>query len=362
MNKAIALYVHVPFCRNICFYCDFCKVFYQEDAANRYLDTLERELEGKNYWFKSIYLGGGSPSSLKAYQLERLLRMLSKYKSESSSFCIELNPEDMDDEKLSLLKQYGINRVSIGIQTFDDKFLEKLNRRHNKQMVFKLIEDLRNLGIFDINGDLMYALPNQKRTQLLADLKIMVENLKLPHISTYALSIEKNTYFAVKKVSALSDDEAAEQYALIGKYLRKANYEHYEVSNFAKKGYESKHNLVYWHAEEYVGLGPGASGYEKGVRYQVSSSVSAYCAGKITKSHEEISLDEQAYERIILSLRLKEGLDIEKYNQDFQRDFLKDYEKVLAKLLKDQLVVIKGKHLIVKEDKLFILNRILREF
>jgi len=362
MNRVEALYVHVPFCQHICAYCDFCKIIYQKDKVDQYLETLKEDLKDKKGPYKSIYIGGGSPSSLSIDQLDKLFELLKPYMDSKTLITIEVNPEDMNEEKIKLLVRYGISRVSIGIQTFNDGLLKVIGRRHNKAMIETLINDLRKAGINDINGDLMYGLPNQTIADIKNDLDTMTSSLKLNHISTYALLIEPNTYFYVKHIEALDDDVQADQYQFICDYLRKANYNHYEVSNFALKGYESKHNLIYWQAKEYAAVGPGASGYENGIRYKISDSLTSYCKGEIKKENEVLDDNDKEYEYIILSLRLNTGLSFEEFKKRFKKDFLETYKDVVSKLLKNDLVVIEQDHLKVKEDKMFILNQVLQEF
>lgn len=359
---ADSLYVHVPFCRNICHYCDFCKEIYNRDFADAYLKTLEEDLKTKEGPFKTIYIGGGSPSSLNHEQLESLLKMLKPYRNDNTSYTIEVNPEDMDDIKIDLLVKYGINRVSIGIQTFNAKILSFLNRKHNQDMVINLVNKLKEKGIKDINGDLMFGIPNQKNEDILNDLNILTEKLDLSHISTYALLIEEHTYFKVKNIKALDDDIEADQYELICNYLKDKGYNHYEVSNFAKPCYESKHNLTYWQAKEYAAIGPGASGYEKGIRYDISLSLSKYFKGQIEKQEYPLSASDLEYEYIILNLRLNTGLSFKEFTAKFKKDFQEEYADIIAQLLKEDLIEIQKDTLRVKEEKFFVLNRVLQKF
>lgn len=361
-NKEKALYVHVPFCHNLCYYCDFLKVIYNKKWADEYLVTLFKELEDSEDSYNSIYIGGGSPSSLSVEQLTKLLAKLSNYKSSNCEFCMEINPEDMTEEKIGLLVRYGINRVSIGVQTFNDELLRAINRKHDYQQVKSLIASLRANKITNITCDLLFGLPKQTNEILRNDLDILTEEFAIPHISIYALLVEQNTYFSCKHIAALDDDLQAEQYAYIYEYLRSKGYVRYEVSNYAKAGYESKHNLVYWYAKEYKGIGPGASGYENSIRYEISRSLSAYCQGYINKDTHYIDKEEQEYEYIILSLRLKDGLSFQEYTKLFSKNFLEVYHNQVERLLKKGLIEIKNDHLYVVDVYVFILNQILEEF
>lgn len=361
-SSANAIYIHVPFCKNICHYCDFCKIVYNSDLVDKYLNTLQTEIDKIEGKYRSIYIGGGSPSSLNNFQLEFLLSKLSNLLDTTYEFCIELNPDDMDYSKVQILKKYGINRVSIGIQTFNQELLKTLNRKHSNEEVFELIDKLRSIGIDNISGDLMYGLPNQSMDDIKNDLDIMVNKLHLKHISTYALLVEDNTYFGVKHIESLDDDTEADQYQYICDYLESNNYEHYEVSNFALKGYESKHNLVYWQAEEYIGLGSGASGYENSIRYDNSKSITDYCKGLINKEETKLDDNDKEYEYIILSLRLSKGINLKEFEDRFHANFLEKYRKTLDKLVNNNLIEIDKDRVCVKKDKFFILNTILCEF
>lgn len=360
-NRVEALYVHIPFCNNLCYYCDFPKILYKKEWVDQYIEVLCEQIISDTNKYKSIYIGGGSPSSLDNKQLDKLLFVLKQKLESDYEFCIELNPEDMNKDKVLLLSQYGINRVSIGVQTFNEDLLRSINRKHSKQSILDLIEMLRQNNITNITCDLMFGLPNQDISDIKKDLDLLTA-LKIPHISTYALLIEPNTYFDVKKIKALDEDIQAEQYSYIYDYLTSKNYNRYEVSNYSLEGYESKHNLIYWHGKEYKALGSGASGYENRIRYDISKSVSSYLKGNVIKEETYIDEDDLEYEFIILSLRLSKGISLQEYQNKFNKNFLEVYSLQVDKLLKQGLIEIKDGYLYVKPSYMFILNKVLIEF
>lgn len=359
-NEVKGIYIHVPFCTHICAYCDFCKILYSKKFADDYIKTTVNELNKIDKKVNSIYIGGGSPSSLDEKQLEVLLQNAKRLLLDDGEFCVELNPEDLNDEKIKLLSKFGVNRVSFGVQTLNERLLKILNRHHNEEMVFEVINKLRKVGITNINLDLMYGLPTQTDEDLLYDINKFVE-WKVNHISTYALLVEDNTYFSVKNIEALNDDLQANQFDLICKKLKDAGFIHYEISNFSKKGFESRQNLIYWHDERYIGVGPSASGYEDNVRYTNSKNISLYISNNINKKSEIVEGLEEEFEYIMLHLRLKEGINFNKYQDRFGFDFKERFSKQIAKLKDKNDIEVTNDSLSIKEEKMFISNLIISE-
>ncbi len=358
-NKS--LYIHIPFCNKLCYYCDFNKVFYNTSLASIYINDLVKDINNDSSIYTTIYIGGGSPSSLNYEQLNLLLSSLSTHLDKDYEFSIELNPEDMDDKKIDILVKNKINRVSIGVQTFNDNLLKTINRNHNKDDVINLINKLHSKNIFNINLDLMFGIPNQSKDDIKNDLDIMV-SLDIPHISTYALLIEPNTYFAIHNTNALDDDTQATYYEYICKYLKEKGYIHYEISNFSKPNYMSKHNLVYWEGKEYKALGAGSSGYENHSRYTYTKSIKNYIEHKTIVSCSYNFLNDIEYEYIILHLRLKDGINIKEFNKLFSIDFKEKYSSQIDALLDQKLCILENDLFYVKEENFFILNRILTYF
>lgn len=351
MKKNKGLYIHVPFCSNICSYCDFCKFYYNENFVDKYLVALEKELD--NYHINdntTIYIGGGTPSSLNEEQFEKLLKIAHKYYKKGMSFTVEANVENLTLKKIDLLNKYDVNRVSLGVQTFNNDLLAILNRKHTKNDVFEVVFQLINHGITNINLDLIYGLPNQTIDMLKEDLEL-ISTMPITHISTYSLMVNKNTYFGLKNIEEKSDDEIREMYDLIVEFLSKRNFYRYEVSNFSKKGFESEHNLIYWRNHEYYGVGPGASGYLSNVRYDNTKSLNKYFEG-ITRINEEVLTKEDVeYYKIMLGLRLSEGIEIDNIY----------YVNKVNDLIDKKLIKKESNRYSVTKENLFILDYILKK-
>lgn len=353
-----ALYVHVPFCQTICPYCDFLKVIYRDDYGNKYLQSFKEDLLLLQK-FDSIYVGGGTPSTLKSQQFDKLLKMLGSHLENDGQLCVELNPETMDNDKILSLVRNKVNRVSIGVQSFQNHITSTLGRKHNAEMVINLINTIKSYGINDISCDLIYGVNGQTIEDLKLDLEILTNTLKINHISTYALQIEDHTMFKINNTPSLSDDEMADMYDYIVKYLRNKGFNRYEVSNFARPGYESRHNLVYWHDEQYVGIGPGASGYEGKIRYDNSKNITNYLNGIKKRNEHILSNNEEEFEYIMLNLRLEEGLNFDRYTNRFGKIFLHSYDKELNILKNKGLVIIDDTHIRVSDHGFYLLNEVL---
>ena len=246
-------YIHIPFCEKICSYCDFCKIYYNEKVVDKYLDSLEKEIKSlyQNESLETIYIGGGTPSCLSLKQLKKLFEILTILKKDKNiEYTIEGNFESTTKEKLLLYKQYGINRLSFGIETTNKNNLKFLNRTLSKKQAKEIITYAKEIGLNNINVDLIYALPNETISDLKKDLDFILE-LDIPHLSTYSLIIEDNTILKLNNIKNINEDLDNEMYETICKYMKNNNYIHYEISNFSKENYESHHNLCYWNNKEY---------------------------------------------------------------------------------------------------------------
>lgn len=352
-------YIHIPFCSTICSYCDFCKLLYNEKIVDKYLDSLELEID-KNYKgevLETIYIGGGTPSALSLTQLERLFKILEKLnKSKNYEFTIEGNFESTSKEKLNLYKKYGINRLSFGIESVDEKNLDFLERVLDKERVKEIISYSKTIGLNNINVDLMYALPNEDLDILKSDLDFIL-SLDVPHISNYSLIIEEHTKIGINNLENISEDLDFLMYEEICKVLKNAGYEHYEISNFSKEGYYSKHNMCYWNNLEYYGFGLGASGYIGNKRYTNTRSINKYLDGDYLYHEDELSrLDKMEYE-IILNLRISNGIDLERFKERYNIDF-SDYCDY-SDLVKNGFLIFEDEHLFIPEDKWYISNEII---
>ena len=340
MSDVKSLYVHIPFCSEICSYCDFVKVYKKEDLIDRYLEVLKSEINSIPVRvLKTIYIGGGTPSCLSEKQLEKLLKMLSVFSLENEyEFTMEANPESLSENKIKLLSKYGVNRVSLGIQTFNEKLLKLLNRRHTKEDVFTVVNSLKKSGIENYSFDFIYSLPFQHIEDINRDLDIAL-SLNPKHLSFYSLLVEEHTMLYIKGYKEASDVIQREMYDFIYGKLKENDFHRYEISNFARKGYESMHNKVYWHDQKYYAVGVSASGYIDNYRYTNTKSIDKYIAGDNNKDIEYIDLEDNIVEYIMLGLRLDEGLSLSDFNSKFGFDFIDRYKVQIDKLLNPLPVV-----------------------
>lgn len=353
-----SLYVHIPFCEHICSYCDFCKIFYNSKVSNKYLNVLLKELDClKGNKFKTIYIGGGTPSSLSLVELELLLSNLYKYLDNDYEFSIEVNPETVDEDKVKLFKKYGINRVSIGVQSFDSEILSFLGRKHSFSDVKNCVCLLNKYDINNYSFDFIYGIRNQSIDSINRDIELCL-SLSPKHLSFYSLILEDNTLLSVNKYEEIEEDVVREQYDFIYNKLKDNKYNRYEISNFSIKGYECKHNLVYWNNLEYYAIGVGASSYVNGVRYTCSKNITNYLKGIINK--EEFAVDSDK-EYILLRLRLEEGINLFEYNSIFKKDFLLEYGVIINKYISRGLLMIKDGYLKTTYEGMMLLDSILVE-
>jgi len=357
MKKISSLYVHIPFCDHICSYCDFCKMFYNEEMVDRYLDVLINEFDNLNinHKLKTIYIGGGTPSSLNLFQLEKLLVFFSVKLDKEYEFTVEVNPESLSEDKVKLFSKYGVNRVSIGVQSFDSRILNILNRKHSYENVKKCVSLFNKYDISNYSFDFIYGIKDQELNVIEKDLFLALE-LKPKHLSFYSLILEDNTLLKVNKYVEEDEDVVRNQYDYIYSKLKENKYNRYEVSNFSLKGYESKHNLVYWNNEEYYAIGVGASSYVNGIRYTTSRNITNYLKGKIDKEKYEV---EREKEYIMLKLRLDEGINLSEYKSMFCDDFLLKYKQVIDELLKKSLVKVENDCFKTTYEGMMLLDSIL---
>jgi len=353
-------YIHIPFCNSICSYCDFCKLYYNEKWVEPYLKSLELEI-GTNYKgdvLETIYIGGGTPSSLNIDELNYLFKILKKFKTSSNlEFTFECNIEDINLDKIKLLKKNGVNRLSIGVQTFNERHIKLLNRHHTKDEVFKKIKLLKENGFSNINIDLIYAIPGQTLEELEQDLNCFLE-LDIPHISTYSLILEENTKLYIENYENISEELDCEMYNLINKKL--TNYHHYEISNFSESGYESKHNLTYWNNNYYYGFGLNACGYDGKFRYTNTKNINKYIKGTWLQEKEKISFNEKIENAFILGFRKIDGINIEEFSKKYNLNITNIDE--IKKLISEEKLVNDGENIKINRDYIYTSNDILIEF
>ena len=353
----MSIYIHIPFCKCICSYCDFCKFYYNEKWVDKYLIALEKEITSRynNELIDTIYIGGGTPTSLNINQLKKLLQLTKLFNFKTIEFTVETNV-DLDLTKIKLLKKYGVNRISIGVQTVNQKHLKFLNRNHTKEEVINLVNQLKKYD-FNINIDLMYGMPNQTLAELENDLDFIL-SLDVNHISTYSLIIEPHTKIYIDNVINIDEDLDYQMYRLINQKLN--NYVHYEISNYAKEGYYSKHNLVYWNNLEYYGFGIGASGYVDDVRYDNTKSYQNYIDGNYVLESHRLSKKEQIENEFILGFRKLKGINIFKFKEKYKIDILNI--NVVKQMLNDGKLLIDDGYLKINPNDIYISNTILVNF
>ena len=370
--KPSSAYVHIPFCTQICYYCDFSKVFIKNQPVDAYLEHLIQEtLSYEIGKLRTLYIGGGTPTALSAQQLAYLLTELPKVMdlSEVEEFTIEANPGDLDPDKIAVLKESQVNRVSLGVQTFDNKMLKKIGRSHQEQDIYDNIRHLKQAGFDNISIDLIYALPGQTMDQVKENVAKAID-LDIPHMSLYSLILENHTVFMNRmrrgKLPLPKEELEAEMFEYIIEELEKAGFEHYEISNFSKPGFESRHNLVYWDNAEYYGLGAGASGYVDGIRYKNHGPIRHYLeaveAGKARITEEHLTLEEKMEEELFLGLRKKTGVSKARFEEKFGISFDQRYGQVVASLTEQGLLVPDDKQVRMTKRGLFLGDTVAEKF
>lgn len=346
-----SLYIHIPFCRKKCPYCDFYSRSFDLTLAKTYIEVLCKQIKALDGDFSTLYIGGGTPSVLGLSLSKKLLGALSKISTKVEEFTIEVNPESLNKRKLELFRDNGANRLSIGLQSFSDKKLKRLGRVHNAKKAIEAIQLAKSAGFKDIGIDLIFGLSEETLPEWMFELK-QAASLGLKHISTYCLTYEVNTplFLQVKKkfIIPLGDEVLAKMYMETINYLTKKGFKHYEISNFAKPGFESKHNRNYWQGNSYLGLGPSAVSFINSKREKNVSSVVKYI-DKLKKGESPVSFSEtlskkkQAQELAAIKIRTKEGIDFKWFRARTGYDFLKLEGKALAGLSNDRLIKYKSK-------------------
>ena len=348
-TKPTSAYVHIPFCTQICYYCDFSKVFIKNQPVDSYLEHLIEEYHSYDIQkLRTLYIGGGTPTALSAPQLAFLLEKLTDKLDLSylEELTIEANPGDLDQEKIAVLKDSPVNRVSLGVQTFNDRMLKQIGRSHLEKDIYENIANLKKAGFDNISIDLIYALPKQTMEDVKTNVAKAIA-LDIPHMSLYSLILENHTVFMNRmrrgELPLPKEDLEAEMFEYIIAELEKAGFEHYEISNFSKLGFESRHNLMYWDNAEYYGIGAGASGYVDGVRYKNHGPIRHYLqaveAGNARVQEEMLTLKEKMEEEMFLGLRKKSGVSKKRFEEKFGISFEDQYGAVVSELTEQGLLV-----------------------
>ena len=370
------IYIHIPFCKKKCSYCDFFSNTRIEQIQS-VVDAEVREIELRSDYLKgesigSIYFGGGSPSMLSLQLVERLMHAIYKYYNvlDGSEVTFECNPDDLTLSYLQGLRDLGINRISIGVQSFDDEILAFLNRRHNAIQAEKAIELTKEAGFKEISIDLMFGLPGMSSEKYIAGLEKGI-SFNLGHISAYHLNIEPNTVLYKKlnnKVfKELSEDESIFQFAHTIEKLKESGYNHYEVSNYARDGHESRHNWLYWKGEKYIGIGPSAHSYDKTTRQWNISNTNSYIKGIEQNMNyferENLSESDKYNEYILTAIRTSNGISANYILNNYNRDICNHFIKTLQIVEKEGYIINVFKDIWALERKgIFILDLIVKKF
>ena len=358
MNNIKSIYLHIPFCTNICSYCDFCKMYYNDLFFNTYYEKLLKEVDiyqdYLNNTFKTIYIGGGSPSSIGINNLEKILKILDLKKEEDYEFTVELMPLDITEELLLLLKKYHVNRISIGVETVIPKYQKLIKRVVKKEVLTDKI-NLAKKYFDNINLDLIYAFKDETLEEVDEDINYLL-SFDVEHISTYSLILENNTYLKYVNYQEIDDSISSQMYFYIKEKLEEFGYKHYELSNYAKEKV-SKHNLVYWNNEEYLGLGLSASGYIENIRYTNTRNLDKY---PFVKEEEYLNNKDKMTYFMILGLRKIEGISIKKFKELFNKDIYEVYD--IKDLLNKNYLILKDDNLSINPKYLYVSNSILENF
>ncbi|MCB5249721.1 MAG: radical SAM family heme chaperone HemW [Candidatus Cloacimonetes bacterium] len=369
------LYIHFPFCQKKCKYCSFYSTNIQENNVLEYLQALKSELAYFKTLFqlnlKTVYFGGGTPSLFPADLLSEILDSLDT--DQKAEISLECNPNTLNKENLQQYKQAGINRISLGVQSFNDNILKYLGRLHSANDAQKSIYLIKDTGFENYSIDLIYGIPKQTKSQFLLDIEQVINN-NIPHISFYCLSLDKDAALYSDINSLPTDNHISKQYHQAQEMLVNHRYKQYEVSNFSQESFESKHNLSYWTGKTYLAAGPSASGYLKSqnqkdyIRYTNLSDLKHYLnkwqdiRNIKFEQTEYINLSEQKKEYIITRLRLNNGINLLEYENLFQENLLESYKKHIDKLMSHNLIVIESNNLHVNPKKYLLLNEVLLEF
>ncbi|RLK63407.1 oxygen-independent coproporphyrinogen III oxidase [Atopobacter sp. AH10] len=377
VKRLPAAYIHIPFCEHICYYCDFNKVFLEGQPVDDYVDALVKEMRlyqenGQKISVSSLYIGGGTPSVLSLQQFERLMEGIRDIFSlkDNGEFTVEMNPNNVTDDLLSLLMDAGVNRFSLGVQSFDDQLLKRIGRAHTSQEAIRAVKLLQKKGAENISIDLMFALPQQDLRQVKDSVQIGLD-LDIPHFSAYSLILEKKTVFynlqRLGKLPLPSEDLEVEMFSYIMEEMEKAGRHHYEISNYSRPGFESQHNLSYWDRRDYYGFGAGAHGLLNHHRYHNHGPIQHYLAplkeNKKPVIHEKaLTIEEEMEEYFFLGLRRMSGVSLTDFQQQFGYAVEEIYPGVVKKLVDSGLLAVEGERIFLSQEGIFLGNNVFAQF
>ncbi len=371
ITKPIGLYIHIPFCKKKCNYCDFVSFggelsLYEKSYTQALIDEIREYRSEEKIKVDSIFFGGGTPSLLSVDSFEKILSEL-KYTFDilpNAEFTIETNPKTVTEEKLSAYVKGGVNRISIGLQTYHENELKILGRIHNFDEFLSSYNLCRGYGINNINVDLMYGIPEQTLASFKRTLCEVI-SLSPAHVSAYGLILEEGTPLFEKRESLFfpSEDDECEMYYMATELLAEAGYSHYEISNYAKSGFECRHNLKYWKNEEYIGIGLAAHSYFGSKRYSNPTGFSEYFSPQRKEYgiEEYIDIDAKAYEYAMMHLRLAEGFSLKEYGELFLTSFAKGKENLISAFQAGGYINFANGRISLTEKGFYVSNTILSE-
>lgn len=357
VGDVMSVYIHIPFCNYICSYCDFCKIIYDKRYIKRYLDSLRSEIVSRyrGEEVKTIYIGGGTPSSLDTQELIMLLDIISLFNLSSDyEFTIEGNIESINEDKLIIMKKYGVNRISVGVESFNSDIIKLLGRRHTKEEVFDKINLIKRY-IDNINVDIIYGAYSDISI-LKSDISYALK-LNVNHISAYSLIIEDNTLLKVNGFSYIDEDIDFEMYKYINDTLVSNGYIHYEISNYAKRGYESRHNLVYWNNDYYYGFGLSSCSYIDNERIVNTKNLSKYLDGEYIATSIIEDINVRMENEVMLGLRKFKGINLDVFRSKYKRDLMDVFNT--DDLIRDGYLVIEDNYLRISSEYMYISNEII---
>lgn len=374
--KELGIYIHIPFCKQKCYYCDFTSYANQCEEIPQYINALIKEIDSLDfagYQVTSIYIGGGTPSYIDSQYIKQILETLQKkIEFKEIEITIEVNPGTVTEEKLRDYKEAGVNRLSIGLQSTENRLLKGIGRIHTYEEFLEAYHLAEKFGFQNINVDLMLGLPNQTIEDLKKSL-IEITKLNPNHISVYSLIIEEGTPIAKQleegKIDLPEEEKERRMYWYVKNFLELHDYYHYEISNFAKKGKESKHNMNCWNQEEYIGLGVAAHSYRNKIRFSNLSNLKEYIqnietnqAKKNVKIEEKQTIEDQKNEFMMLGFRKIEGVDIAKFKEKFVDNPIFLYRDKLNQLVEEGLIEIDLNHIKLTNKGLDLANLVFEEF
>ena len=369
--KEIGIYIHIPYCKKKCYYCDFISFPNKEETIEQYIETIKLEIDNCNFTgfnIGTIYIGGGTPSILDSkYIIEIIQKVKEKFiVSQNAEITIEVNPGTVTKEKLQDYRKAGVNRLSIGMQSTDNEILKKIGRIHTYEQFLETYNGAREVGFKNINVDLMLALPEENEGSIAMQITELI-NLKPEHISCYSLILEDETKMKemvdTGEVTLPTDEEERKMYWKVKELLEENGYEHYEISNFALPGYNSRHNTDCWNQKEYLGFGTAAHSYFNRIRFSNPNTIEEYIKNyKDQKIEEEQTKEEEAKEYMMLGLRKIEGVSISKFERKFQINPLFYFRFEISKLVDDELIEIDLDNIKLTKKGLDLANLVWKEF